>query len=84
MKPLGKINTTWSPELAYAIGLIVTDGSLSKDGRHINFTSKDKSQIKNFQKALHFESRIGKKGNGSSREKNTIMYNRGTCYFIDS
>lgn len=24
----------WSPEMAYAIGLLTTDGNLSKDGRH--------------------------------------------------
>lgn len=42
----------WSPELAYAIGLLVTDGSLSKDGRHIILVSKDLQQLKNFKKAL--------------------------------
>lgn len=31
----------WSPSLAYAVGLLVTDGSLSSDGRHIAFTSTD-------------------------------------------
>jgi hypothetical protein len=31
----------WNPNIAYAVGLIATDGSLSKDGRHISFTSKD-------------------------------------------
>ena len=41
MKRLSRIKIEWSPEFAYAIGLIVTDGSLSKDGRHINFSSKD-------------------------------------------
>lgn len=41
MKPQGK-PITWSPEIAYAVGLLTTDGSLSIDGRHIDFTSKDK------------------------------------------
>jgi hypothetical protein len=31
----------WNSEISYGIGLIATDGSLSKDGRHITFTSKD-------------------------------------------
>ena len=43
----------WSANFAYAIGLLVTDGSLSKDGRHICFTSKDKEQINNFKKCLN-------------------------------
>ena len=31
----------WSPEVAYAVGLIATDGNLSRDGRHITVVSKD-------------------------------------------
>lgn len=42
MKPLSKIKIKWSPKFAYCIGLITSDGNLSKDGRHISFTSKDK------------------------------------------
>ncbi len=38
----------WSPELAYAIGLIATDGTLSRDGRHIGLTSKDIDQLDTF------------------------------------
>ena len=38
----------WSSELAYAVGLIATDGNLSKSGRHIELTSKDKDQLKTF------------------------------------
>lgn len=46
------ISLEWSPGLAYAVGLLVTDGSLSKDGRHIVFVSKDIEQLTNFSKAL--------------------------------
>lgn len=42
----------WSPELAYAIGLIATDGNLSKSGRHISLTSKDVPQLKTFLKCI--------------------------------
>ena len=31
----------WSPLIAYAVGLIATDGCLSGDGRHIAFVTKD-------------------------------------------
>lgn len=53
MKPLGKVNTKWSNSFAYAIGLLVADGSLSKDRRHIVFVSKDREQVLNFCRALN-------------------------------
>lgn len=56
---MGKVKIKWSPEFAYAIGLIVTDGSLSKDGRHITLVSKDMEMIENFMKALDFKNKIG-------------------------
>lgn len=62
MKPLSKVKIKWSPDFAYAIGLLVADGSLSKDGRHIDFTSKEKDQIITFQKCLGIEDiKIGEK-----------------------
>lgn len=42
----------WSSELAYAIGLITTDGNLSTSGRHISLTSKDVPQLKTFLKCI--------------------------------
>src|ERR1051326_5173088 len=50
-KPKGK-EPTWSPELAYATGLIATDGCLSNDGRHIDLTSKDTEQLRNFMHCI--------------------------------
>ena len=52
-KPKGKVKIKWSSNFAYAIGLLVTDGNISSDGRHITFVSKDKQQIYNFQNALN-------------------------------
>lgn len=51
----------WSSRLAYAIGLITTDGSLSNDGRHINLTSKDIEQLETFAKILHLNNKISTK-----------------------
>ncbi|HUD44101.1 MAG TPA: LAGLIDADG family homing endonuclease [Patescibacteria group bacterium] len=48
----------WSSDLAYVVGLITTDGSLSIDGRHINLTSKDKEQIDTFAKILHLNNKV--------------------------
>ena len=53
------MNLRWTKELAYAVGLITTDGSLSKDGRHIDFTSKDLDQIKTFRKIVGSKCKIG-------------------------
>ena len=66
MHPLGKVKIKWSPDFAYAIGLIATDGYLSSDGRHIDFTSKDLEQVENFMRALKIAIKIGSKISGSS------------------
>lgn len=36
------VNCEWSTNLAYAVGLLATDGNLSKDKRHILFTTTEK------------------------------------------
>jgi len=42
----------WSPPVAYAIGLIATDGNLSRDGRHISVVSKDLDQLEALRRCL--------------------------------
>jgi len=64
MKPLGSVSLIWSPEFAYALGLLATDGNLSKDGRHFNLTSKDEEQLKNFMSCLGIKVKIGYKKSG--------------------
>lgn len=46
--PKGKTSTRWTQDLAYAVGLIATDGCLSSNGRSIILVSKDRDQLKNF------------------------------------
>lgn len=48
----------WTPELAYVIGLLATDGNLSKDGRHIIMRSCDIQLLKTFKKCLNLSNRI--------------------------
>lgn len=58
----------WSPEFAYAIGLLTTDGNLSKDGRHLEFASKDFELIQIFKKCMTLKNvKASKKGNGDKR-----------------
>lgn len=64
-KPLGKVKIKWGPEFAYAIGLLVSDGCLSKDGRHISLTSKDKVQLSAFNKCLGIDMKTSKKYSGA-------------------
>ena len=55
----------WTPEFAYAIGLLTTDGNLSKDGRHLNFVSKDIQLVKTFKRCMNLNGvKIGIKTNG--------------------
>ncbi len=64
-KPKGKVKLLWSPRFAYAIGLLVADGCLSKDGRHIDLTSKDKAQILTFRKCLDLDTKVSTKYSGA-------------------
>lgn len=42
----------WSPDLAYVVGLLVTDGHLSSDGRHIVYKSIDRDLVQSLRRAL--------------------------------
>lgn len=59
----------WNANLAYAVGLIATDGCLSIDGRHIDLTSKDLDQLENFNRALNLNNKIGLKSSGFTQRK---------------
>lgn len=71
IRPQEKVNRKWSSRLAYAIGLLATDGCLSKDGRHFDFTSKDLSQLKTFLECLGIKNKIGRKLSGYSGKSYT-------------
>lgn len=72
-KPKGKVKIRWSPKFAYAIGLLVSDGNLSPDGRHIIFVSKDNEMVQLFQKSLGIDLHIGRKSNGKSTDKSYFV-----------
>jgi hypothetical protein len=59
----------WTPKLAYAVGLIATDGNLSRDGRHITLTSADKQQLENFRDCLDTKARLTPNPPGSFSKK---------------
>lgn len=66
-------NFEWTADLAYAVGLLATDGCLSKDGRHITLRSCDLDQIKAFQMCF-------KEVHSSVGESTPLGSNRQICY----
>ena len=58
---------TWNENLAYCVGLLASDGNLSKDGRHIIFVSKDKDLVRIFKAFLCLKNKISVKNSGYSR-----------------
>ena len=54
-----KVKIERSSNFAYAIGLIASDGYVSKDRRHVSFVSKDEEQVVNYMKALGISNKIG-------------------------
>lgn len=81
MKPLKKVKIEWSPEFAYAIGLLATDGNLSRDGRHIVFTSKDKELVRDFKKCLRINNTIGRKSDKYGKTKKYFRVQFGDIIF---
>ena len=79
-KPKGKVKLTWSANFAYALGLLVTDGSVSKDGRHITFVSKDEEQLMNFMKALCIKVPISETNSGYTEQKVTRLQFSDTLF----
>jgi hypothetical protein len=66
-------NIRWGQKIAYAVGLIATDGCLSPDGRHVDLTSKDVELLSIFLKCLDAEVKVGKKKSG---------YTGSPCYRV--
>lgn len=77
----GKVTLEWTPKFAYAIGLIVTDGCLSKSGRHVDFTSKDLELVKTFLDALGTQSAISKKQGGYDGSTTSYRVQIGDVHF---
>ncbi len=82
-KPKTIISTEWSANLAYAVGLIASDGCLYNDGRHMSLTSKDIDQAENFKRCLGLTVKIGRKANGTSKEKKYCHVQFGGIAFYE-
>ncbi|MDD4909087.1 MAG: LAGLIDADG family homing endonuclease [Candidatus Omnitrophica bacterium] len=76
-----KTTYQWSPELAYIVGLITTDGSLSCDRRHITMVSRDLQLLKTFRKCLNLRNRISKRKQYKNRPNPNYQVTFGNVSF---
>ena len=83
-KPRSVISTRWSPQLAYAIGLLASDGCMSYPSNLVDLTSRDVEQLENYKKCLGISVMIGTKPGGNAYKgkkysrvqfKNVMFYN---------
>ena len=58
----GPVDTTWTPPLAYAVGLIATDGNLSMTGKTVTVVSGDIDLLETFKTCIPRAGRIGRHG----------------------
>lgn len=79
-QPKRIISEKWNANLAYAIGLIATDGCLAKDGLLIDLTSKDKEQLLNFCKCVNVDFKIGNKWNKNGDKHLRIQFKNRIFY----
>ncbi|MBP7831702.1 MAG: hypothetical protein KA028_01650 [Candidatus Pacebacteria bacterium] len=78
-----KVDTTWSSNLAYVVGVITADGNLSPDLRHIVITSKDEEMVQNCKKCLGLNNAIGMKSRGGSKYKKYYVLQFGDINFFN-
>ncbi|MDD5155104.1 MAG: hypothetical protein PHF11_01295 [Candidatus Omnitrophica bacterium] len=71
------INYNWNSNLAYAVGLITTDGNLCKDGRHILFTTTDRQLANVFKGCLGIKNKIMMTSPSGFGRKNAYRINFG-------
>ncbi|MEK7551312.1 MAG: LAGLIDADG family homing endonuclease [Patescibacteria group bacterium] len=64
----------WTPELEYIVGLMVTDGNLSKDKRHMSMRSSDLDLLNTFKICLNLKNKISQTKNDG--------YAKRPCYRI--
>jgi hypothetical protein len=70
----------WTPDIAYCVGLMASDGCLQRDGRHLDLTSVDRDQLLTFCKALGRDIYIGTKKSGSMTPAYRIQFSDVAFY----
>jgi len=55
----------WSPQIAYALGLMATDGNLATGRSQLSLLSKDLEQVEMLRRCLRLNSRIFRVGSST-------------------
>lgn len=71
----------WTPDLAYVVGLLVTDGCLSPNNRTTILVSKDREMLENFKACLGIENKIADHVSGMGNHDLKVQY--GNVQFYD-
>lgn len=79
-KPKQVVDTTWSANLAYAVGLIASDGCLATGQKLIDVTSVDKSLLENYKKCLGIQTPIGNKNSGGGHKAYRVQFKNALFY----
>lgn len=82
-KRLKRINYKWDSRLAYAVGLIATDGYISKDNRHIVLTSSDYNQIITFRECLNKSNKLSINPSSSISKKVSYRIQIGDVVLLE-
>ncbi len=71
------IDTTWTPGLAYVVGMFASDGNLGKDDMYLDITSVDIETIRTVKKILKLDNiKIGTKYSGSGTFAYRLQFKR--------
>lgn len=60
-------------DLWYFVGLLATDGNLSKDGRHVEVTAKEKDFLEGLRKRCYIPQKVSCKANGRGQISHRIQ-----------
>ena len=80
MRYKAKKTYEWSPEIAYNVGLMASDGCLSSDGRHLLFVSNDLEQLNNFAKSINKDLKIKPHNNSYHKTAHRVQFS-DTAYY---
>lgn len=70
----------WSAHVAYAVGVIATDGNLSRDGRHITITAKEAEYLAVLRSCLGLTNAIGVAHGGHGRRSHRLQWSDRRFY----
>jgi hypothetical protein len=80
---LTRTKISWTPDLAYVVGLLTTDGYISKDKRHIVLVSTDTQLLETFRSCLNKNNAISHNPPGGFSGKSAYRIQLGDVVLYD-